>query len=90
MEADRKAYTECMPSRQKYWGELTADEKLERMRAEVKSLKVTVNSLNDFIQLLLDHSHGSNNKVVTTIDNATQHLRCKLADRSPRGDEVYF
>jgi len=80
-----------MPSRQKYWVELTADEKIERMRGEVKSLKIMVNSLNDFIQLLLDHGHGHNGKVMTTVDNASHHLRCKLADRSPlASEEVIF
>ena len=47
--------------REKYWVELTADEKIERMRGEVKKLKNSINSINNNFyklkNLFLEHKH---------------------------------
>ena len=52
----------------KGWEEITADEKVERMREIIKSQFQTIERLSQDIQFLRDilfkHSHGENNKIM--------------------------
>lgn len=46
-----------MPSREKYWGELTAEEKIERMACAIERLQHSLNDMAKVIQKLENHVH---------------------------------
>jgi hypothetical protein len=66
---------ELKAGREKYWSELTMEEKIERMRKEVKNLQRSIHGFEDSIQLLrLRHGHGGGEE----------------RGRGPGKDDVYF
>lgn len=77
---------EC--AREKYWEESNADEKIERAREQIKSLKIQVEDLIEIIDQLTKHSHVGG-KMIIPFDN--QRQKSERAYRRGRGDkEVYF
>ena len=52
---------ECLPKREKYWSELTPDEKIERMREQVKieqaRVRTMIQTLTDLRNNFVLHSH---------------------------------
>ncbi len=50
--------------REKYWGELAIEEKLERMRSLVKSLVVNIDEMRSKINRIGDHTHDENGKAI--------------------------
>lgn len=56
---------DAMPSREKYWSELTADEKIERMRSEIKGLRSTneyqASMIHKLRSAFYSHSHDMQN-----------------------------
>lgn len=69
--APQGSKAEPMPKRQKHWGELAIEEKLERMRTLVKSLVLTSGSLRrelaDTRSFIWDHAHEENGDVVIKV-----------------------
>ena len=95
----------ALASRQKYWSELSSDEKIERMRREVKELQSQIASLTgillEFGSDFRNHTHV-NDRIVKPIDSLTinseislrgfnvPHLRSDFPKNPKNPDEVYF
>lgn len=56
-------------SREKYWTELTADEKIERMRQVFKAKEDLIRRLESRVEKLLIHSHSDGQISVPLRDN---------------------
>jgi hypothetical protein len=77
-------------SREKYWSELTTDEKVKRMRDQVKSLIRIVDRLDYKLNLLLRHSHHDHEgRVTVSIDECRQVIGEKVRPDINK-DDVYF
>lgn len=79
---------------EKYWVELTADEKIERMRNEVKSLKNKLNATNNNLfkvkELFLKHKH-LDGEVVNKSDMRSDYDEIASgALINKNQDQVYF
>ncbi len=61
-------------SREKNWGELTVEEKLERMRARVRQLEADNNARRRVMNELLNHEHGKEGKPVGRIERENSHF----------------
>lgn len=61
--------TDTMCSREKYWKEKTADEKIETLREEVKILGRTVSELFAIVEQLKKHGHMSNGQLSVPLSN---------------------
>lgn len=55
---------EHKPSREKYWSELDADGKIERMRQEVRRAQNQLVEAQENIRQLLQHSHSGSDIVI--------------------------
>lgn len=83
--------------REKYWKELTPDEKIERMRTEVKGVQRSQSTLwdlvNNFVLQMESHEH-LNGKIVSPIRNPIgMGMGMEVGLRpspSANPDEVYF
>ncbi len=74
-------------SRQKYWSEIDDQEKIRRLREEVKQLKRRFENIASIVDKLSDHDHADG-KVVTPL-----HSRFGQAESDGSrgdGDEAYF
>jgi hypothetical protein len=79
-----------MESREKYWSELTTDEKVERMREQVKNLIRIVDRLDYKLNLLLRHSHHEGG-VTIPIDECREAIGAIGGRVKPENkDDVYF
>ena len=77
------------PCREKYWSEISIEEKIERMRKEVKSLQREIRSLGDLLQNLSEHNH-LNNEIVMPLRSRRGHGEGEQMGRGPGKDDVYF
>jgi hypothetical protein len=74
---------------EKYWSELTTEEKVERMRNEVRSLQTQVKCYGKMIDLFFHHLH-QDGKITIPIE---RHNGGESEERMRRGlgkDDVYF
>ena len=80
--------------REKWWKELTADEKLERMRTVVKRQEGNISRLTDLIYVLKDNfgRHNHNNGDVSVLYESRDKVEhFSPMPKSPQNpDEVYF
>jgi hypothetical protein len=78
-------------SREKYWSELTTDEKVERMRNEVKDLIRLVVQLDYRLRLLFRHSH-SEGRITAPIDEIRAEVIGSMGGEvePSMNDDVYF
>ena len=76
-------------TREKYWGELTTEEKIERMREQVKNLQREIRDLGSLIQSLSEHSH-LNNEIVMPLRSRRGHGEGEQMQRGPGKDDVHF
>jgi predicted RNase H-like nuclease (RuvC/YqgF family) len=87
--------TLCSPSRQKYWSEITPDERTERLRSELKralrrieELSATVRKLKDAAEV---HEHGKDGKPVMPMLSTYGQAECDSpAPRNQTGDDVFI
>lgn len=79
--------SEKIVGREKYWGELDPNQKVERMRGEVKSLQYRIRSLEEIIHQLQRHYHEANGDVVAPIGRFG-YLTEAYAPSNP--EEVWF
>ena len=56
-----------VPRREKYWSELTADEKIERLHDVVRSLRHKVNTQAQIIHDLAGHQHGVDGRILVNM-----------------------
>ena len=61
-----------MCAREKYWSELDADGKVERMRRRVKSLQRQVEELQSIVRAMKEHSHTSQGIIVVPLHKRMQ------------------
>ncbi len=80
-----KTMDECC-SREKYWSELSLEEKVERMRSIVKRLQRTVNDLGMDIRMLNNHDHLDGEIVVKQKSLHSSPNECS----GTNDNEVYF
>ena len=60
---------QCQPMRMKYWNELSIEEKLERLREQVRGLKPSVRAALDGVEQLKEHEHSSTGKAMININS---------------------
>lgn len=80
--------------REKYWSEITSDEKVERMRNQVKMLQDKVSGLEEALYIIrktfLNHAH-TENKIVQYIQDFESHLDKPWGSIGRYdGNETYF
>lgn len=79
------------PGREKYWSELAIEEKIERMRIQIKSLQSQVGHLDRKIDQLLEHSHSGGKIVIPLARHDVYGGKEEVRMRSGEGKEdVYF
>ena len=94
-EEEKKTMEEALrtlpsrPLREKYWSEIGIEEKVERMRREVKSLKSFMHVLSDKIDRLLEHSHLEG-KIVIPLDRYGRGGEENAFSAGGKKDDVYF
>ena len=75
---------QALASREKYWSELSSDEKIERLRNEVKQIRNLRNNIDSLLSKFSLHQHGENNEILIP-DNSSTGLLGALRDFSPEG-----
>lgn len=59
---------ENLPSREKYWDELNDQQKVDRMRQEVKSMQRQLTSTVVMMEKLMNHQHSiANGEILTSL-----------------------
>lgn len=86
--------------RAKYWSEITPDEKIERLREQVKFAAATIERLQEAIARLTSvfpqHQHGPNGDVLVRAMDTNSSVQqtigygLKGMARRGEGDDVYF
>lgn len=86
-----------MSGREKYWSELTADEKIERMRQQVKHIQgrcaECTKKLRNAQSLFQYHQHGPDGAILVSLNAERIEFETDyggLEKRSENPDEVYF
>ena len=88
-------------TREKYWSELTADEKIERMRQQVKHIQsrcsVCTKELKTVSRLFHDHQHAESGKILVSAsvkENVLYEIEYgegrNITSTWVSPDEVYF
>ena len=81
-------------TRMKYWKELDADEKVERMREQVKRLEMRIENMGRLIDKLTSHRHGEDGQLhvlFNPFESGYGGSPSRLLPSVPReDDEVYF
>ncbi len=81
-------------SREKYWKELTADEKIERLRYEVRRLQNECDDLRGKLYktniIAEQHTHDEFGRILVPASNLKEssYIRKKIMDKE--GDEVFI
>jgi len=83
------------PCREKYWSEITADERIVRMRSELKRAQRRIDEQGNAIAKLLtqmaEHEHGSNGQpVMPIVSRYSSQERDMPTSSKGTGDEVWF
>lgn len=69
----KEAFDPHGPSRDKYWKELTVEEKVERMRINVKSMQHEVRTLQDDVETIFKHAHDKDGKLVIIMNKEDRY-----------------
>ena len=64
MKSTLKSQLEQAAQREKHWGELTSDEKIERMRLIVKQINRDICGLEEKIRKLIEHQHNDKGELI--------------------------
>lgn len=89
--------TNNMASREKYWSEITHEEKTERTRNQIKMLQNRIDDLENALQIIrktfLNHSHSDNN-IVQKVNEFESHYgntpHGRIGRLNANMDEIYF
>ena len=79
---------EIRPCREKYWSEINDEEKVERLRKEVKLLRRQAQEFKTTLLKLREHGHDMTGK--PTIPLISQGGHGFIGQQVPDGDDVYF
>lgn len=74
--------------REKFWDELTLEEKLDRTRAMVKGLKTAVRELSIQLDAMQQHQHGSGGAILVPWHTGQKFDPVEL--KEPENARVYF
>jgi len=77
-------------SRQKYWGELTLEEKIERMRGIIKELGEDYNRINKMINEFREHRHNDSGESIIIRKLNFSSNQCERSRPEPLKDDIYF
>lgn len=55
-------------AREKYWDELNVEEKIERMRVNVKNVQFSISQLRDDVESLFEHAHDKDGKLIFVLN----------------------
>ena len=80
-----ETYEEKYPCREKHWGEIDSDEKIERMRTEVRHLREELDHLRKAYKNMESHQHLSDGEIVVPFKKTRRHLL-----REVIRDDQYF
>lgn len=69
---------QCLAKREKYWDEMTSDEKIERLARELAYLGDANQRLHEQMWAMERHEHGSAGKLVVPLHDS------RIGDGSPR------
>jgi hypothetical protein len=79
------------PMRMKYWKELNQEEKIGRMREQVKELKFILSRQAELVEKLLSHTHNQTGEIVTKLDRNSQYSGNVIGGfTGSNSDETYF
>ena len=77
--------------REKYWGELTDSEKIDRLRGVIKAFQGEFSRLQKIVRELTEHKHNEREKVICEKDICYYAGVCEdLGTRIDNSNEVYF
>jgi len=79
-----------LASREKYWKELTSEEKVERMRKIVKHQAGEISFLRQQLDSLQEHVHVGNNIYNRRGRYGYEEIGLDQSRRSEKDDEVFF
>ena len=77
------------PCREKYWSELNADEKIKRMREQVRYLERRLEGMSRKIDNLGNHNHLEG-KIVVPFNSYESTSEKAGQTRNTNPDDVYF
>ena len=84
----------CTASREKYWSEITADERIARLRSELKRTQRRCEEQGKLIAKLVTrseaHEHGANGRPVMPLDSSRHEERDEAPLRGTQGDDCFF
>lgn len=92
-------YVNSMPSREKYWSEITSDEKIERMRTKIKYKDYLIEDmqkkLNRLEEFFYKHQHSDRTGKILVEPNQYDYLPSSslgspLVNPYSKPDEVFF
>ncbi len=75
-------------SREKFWKELSIEEKIERMRNAVKGIDANLSATRTVLRKIEKHSHQDNKLVIPFEDDHCGGMVGRI--RGDKPDEVYF
>ena len=80
----------CEGSKQtkKYWSEVDRDEKIERLREEIKKLQNNVKELNQYVSVLKSHEHCGRAVMMNIHDFNAKDPKSGMQINN--SDKVYF
>lgn len=79
-----------VPCREKYWSEIDANAKIERIRDHVKMLIVQLEDAQRLVEKLMNHHHAGG-EVCSRINQYGGPISSRLGQTlTPHGDDVYF
>jgi len=76
--------------REKYWSECDDQEKIRRLRQEVKLLQADVSKLMRFMHFLSNHNHQDGSVVIPIFMKDELPMNWTETPNKRTGDEVYF
>jgi hypothetical protein len=88
--ASRMSINEGSVMREKYWSELDDQEKIERLRSEVKTLKSQLETLHDLKDMFDVHSHRQPDGQAQVPAHRSYRSRAMGGFQKLGDDEVYF
>lgn len=78
------------PCREKYWSEIDAEEKCQRLRVEIKRQYRLIVEMMEILRKLSKHSHDAQGKPSVAIEPVYDGPGGPYPGKDDRDEEVYF
>ena len=79
-----------MPHREKWWSELTSDEKIERMRQVLKNIQTDLQFFHGRVENLMRHDHSNQKIVVPLEERGYGAVNVGRSLQGEKPDDVWF